>query len=266
MNREILFRNAKISFTDKGKGRVVVLLHGFLGSKEIWNRLHTILAVNFRVIAVDLPGHGSSDCFGYQHSMKLMAQAVNEVMNSLNLKQYVIIGHSMGGYVALSFAELYSEKLRGLCLFHSSSLADSEQKKIDRGRAVMAVKSNHDLFVKETITHLFSPNNIKSHEKEILFAKEIANNISMRGMVAALEGMKDRLPKDHILKYAKFSIMMVIGKQDNVFKWSDLLDQANYIKNKTVLLLENSGHMGFIEETENCALELKKFIRKCFRD
>ena len=81
MEKSISFRNGKIAFSDEGKGRVVVLIHGFLGSKEIWNSVHASLAKNYRVIAIDLPGHGSSDCFGYVHSMELMAKAIKEILN-----------------------------------------------------------------------------------------------------------------------------------------------------------------------------------------
>ncbi|MBC7863352.1 MAG: alpha/beta hydrolase, partial [Bacteroidia bacterium] len=102
MNKEIQFNHGNISFSDKGKGRVVVLLHGFLGSKEILETVQDKLSKVFRVISIDLPGHGQSDCYGYIHTTELMARGVKAVMDSLKLKRYVLIGHSMGGYAALA--------------------------------------------------------------------------------------------------------------------------------------------------------------------
>jgi pimeloyl-ACP methyl ester carboxylesterase len=264
MKKKIDFRDGEISFTDKGKGRAVVLLHGFLGSKEIWSEFGDQLAKVFRVISIDLPGHGESDCYGYIHPMELIAKSVKAVMNSLLLKRYVVIGHSMGGYAGLAFAELYFENVKGLCLFHSTAYADSAQKKSDRERAINAVKSNHTLFIKETIANLFSPANAETLKKEISFAQKVARKTSRRGVVASLEGMKARPHRDVILHYAQYPIMMVIGKHDKVLNQQDLFEQAEIIKRKKILVLENSGHMGFLEEPEVCLKEIKRFIRKSF--
>jgi pimeloyl-ACP methyl ester carboxylesterase len=126
MLKTCLYKGEKVFFTDTGKGRVVVLLHGFLGSKQIWKKTAENLARSYRVISIDLPGHGQSPCYGYVHSMELMAKCVKAVMDSLRLKRYVIVGHSMGGYAALAFADLFPDNLRGLCLFHSTAYPESQ--------------------------------------------------------------------------------------------------------------------------------------------
>jgi pimeloyl-ACP methyl ester carboxylesterase len=106
MIKTIKFKKGTVTFSDTGKGRAVVLLHGFLGSHQIWNSTIQSLSKSFRVIAIDLPGHGSTDCFGYVHTMELLAKSVKAVMDSLRLKKYVIIGHSMGGYAENRIANL----------------------------------------------------------------------------------------------------------------------------------------------------------------
>ncbi|HKC69038.1 MAG TPA: alpha/beta fold hydrolase, partial [Bacteroidia bacterium] len=184
------FKQAKIAYTISGKGRAVVLLHGFLGSTEIWEPIKDSLAKQFKIICIDLPGHGQSDCYGYIHSMELMAQAVKAVMDSLRLKKYVIIGHSMGGYTGLAFAELFPDFIRGLCLFHSTSYADSEQKKRDRDKAIRVVKNDTNIYVRATINNLFATKNLKHLKQEILFTQRIARKTPKRGIIAALEGMK----------------------------------------------------------------------------
>ena len=261
----INFKEGKIAYTSSGKGRAVVLLHGFLGSADIWEETKNALAKYFRVICIDLPGHGESNCFGYIHNMDLMAEAVKAVMNKLRFKKYVVVGHSMGGYAALAFAELFPDCVRGLCLFHSTAYADSEQKKRERSKAIKAVKNNYSIYVRATIKNLFATKNLKYHRKEILFTQQIARKTPKQGVVDALEGMKDRPNRDMILHFAKYPILFIIGKYDNILPMQSLLDQAALVKYKHVLLLENSGHMGFLEQPDTCVKTLKRFIRESFR-
>lgn len=259
------FKKGTISFSDTGKGRVVVLLHGFLGSHQIWESTIDSLSKSFRVIAIDLPGHGTSDTFGYVNSMELIAKAVKVVMESLRLKRYVIVGHSMGGYAALAFADLFPDNLRGLCLYHSTAYEDSEEKKKDRSRSIKVVKANHKIYTTEVIKNLFANKNSKYLKEEIAFAQNIAAKTSKQSIIASLEGMKDRPNRDIILGMAHYPIMMVIGELDNVLPYEQLLEQAELIKEKHILFLEHDGHMGFLESKIRSNLALKKFLRVCFK-
>ncbi len=258
------YKKGNISFSDNGKGRVIVLLHGFLGSKEVWNKVESKLAKHFRVICIDLPGHGDSDCFGYVHQMDLMAKAVKAVMDYLKLKKYVIVGHSMGGYAALAFGELFADNLKGLCLFHSTSYADSAEKKKDRTRAIALVKADARIYTKTTIENLFATKYLDKHQSEIAFATKIAQNTSRRGIVAALEGMKDRPNRDVILNFAEYPIMMCIGMHDNVLPADSLMEQSELIERKYIVKYENVGHMGFLESETKSVKHLKRFARACF--
>ncbi|MDZ4664194.1 MAG: alpha/beta hydrolase [Bacteroidota bacterium] len=264
MIKTTAFKNGTVSFSDQGKGRVVVLLHGYLGSKELWEKNIPELAKTFRVITIDLPGHGQTACFGYVHSMELMAKCVKKVMDSLRLKKYVIVGHSMGGYAALAFAELYPENLCGLCLCHSTALPDLEEKKKDRTRAIKLVKANKRVYTKDTIKNLFATKNLKYLKDEVSFATKIALSTSKQGAVAALEGMKDRPNRDIILGMVGYPAMMIIGEHDNILPFESLLAQSETIRDKHVLLLEHDGHMGFLESPLVVNKALKKFINACF--
>lgn len=259
------FKKGIVTFSDTGKGRAVVLLHGFLGSHKIWDNTIAHLSKSFRVIAIDLPGHGDTDCFGYVHTMELLAKSVKAVMDSLKLKKYVIIGHSMGGYAGLAFADMYPDNLKGLCLYHSSAYADSEEKKRDRTRSIKVVKANHKIYTTEVIKNLFATKNFKYLKEEIAFAQKIAAKTSKQSIIASLEGMKDRPHRDVILGLAHFPVMMVIGEHDNVLPSAQLLEQAELIKNKHVLYLEHDGHMGFLESPKQSNIALKKFLRVCFK-
>jgi pimeloyl-ACP methyl ester carboxylesterase len=254
------FRGAKISYTDRGKGRAIVLLHGFPENLHIWDEFGAQLAKNFRVIAIDLPGFGESESLGYVHSMDLMAQCIHGIMQQLNLRRYIVVGHSMGGYVAMAFAEFFPDNLSGLCLFHSSTYADSEEKKADRDRGIAAVKKHPAQYLKAFSANLFA----NPDDPKLRDVLELVLKSSPRGVVAALEGMKLRPSREVILKFAKYPLLFIYGKKDKIMNYEALLPQTEVPARKEVLLLENAGHMGFYEEPEQTLKALRKFARKCF--
>lgn len=265
MLKTILYKKETVTFLDKGKGRVVVLLHGYLGAKEIWESTINNLSKSYRVIAIDLPGHGGTGNFGYAHSMELMAKCVKAVLDSLRLKKYVMVGHSMGGYVALAYADLFPEYLRGMSLYHSTSYPDSEEKRRDRLRAIEVVKANKNVYTRATITNLFATKNLKYLKDEISFAYNIARQTSKQGIIAALHGMRDRPSRHLIIGFVKYPVMMVIGELDNILPYEQLLEQSEMIENKTVLYLEHDGHFGFLESPRQSNKALRKFLRNCYK-
>jgi pimeloyl-ACP methyl ester carboxylesterase len=264
MVKYIEFKQVKVRYTDKGKGRTIVLLHGFMESLEIWNEFSKELSKSFRVICIDLPGFGETPSIGYVHTMEMMANCVKAVMNKQRLKRYVVIGHSMGGYVALAFADQFSDNLKGLGLFHSTALADTAEKKESRNKAISIVKKNPQSYIKIFFESLFAEQNVEAHKADIQLLQERANNFSRSAIVNALEGMKDRKKRDWILEMAKFPILFIIGKQDAAISYESVLKQTELVKNPDVLFLENVGHMGFLEAKEQTLKAIKKFGRKCF--
>ena len=256
----INFKGIDVSFTDSGKGKAVVFLHGFLGDKSVWNYYaKQIASSTTRVITIDLLGHGKTQCLSYVHTMEEMAEAVYEVLKHLKLKKYFLVGHSMGGYVSLALAENYPDNVRGLCMFHSSAKADSEAKKKDRGRAIKVVKRNTKIFIEEAIPNLFNTKE-KPNRRGIEKSKKIAISTSKQGIVAALEGMRVRLDREIILKFAPYSVLFIIGKEDNILPYTDLVNQAQLPDNGNYVLLDKVGHMGFFEAKKECLLIINEFI------
>lgn len=258
------FRNSNVRYSDKGKGRVVVLLPGFLESIDVFEELSTKLSKSFRVIIIDLPGHGKTPSLGYIHTMDLMAECVKAVMDSLHLKKYVVVGHSMGGYVALAYAELFPEHVKGLCLFHSTAMPDSEEKKKDRERVAEIVKQDHKEFVSGLIPKLFAAENLPLLKEEVAAAKQIALDSPTEGIVAALRGMKERPSRELVLKNAKCPVLFIIGKKDVILAWENLLLLTSLPKRSYNIVLEHSGHMGFYEAPEETFKALRKFSRMCY--
>lgn len=256
----ILYKNTKISYSDTGKGKAIVLLHGFLENKKMWKDYIILFSENYRVITIDLLGHGESHCLGYVHEMEDNANAVNEVLKYLNIEKAIILGHSMGGYVGLAFAELYPEKIQKLVLLNSTSKEDNAEKKLNRTRAIKAVKQNYVSFVSLAIANLFSENNRERLANEIEKVKTEALKTPVQGIVASLEGMKIRKDRESLLKRNLFPVLLILGKKDPVLNYDDNISQ---IENTTAELVSfEDGHMSQIENKE----DLKKVLSDFFRD
>ena len=258
--KQILYKNTAISFSDIGKGTAVVLLHGFLENKTMWRELVPSLAKKNRVISIDLLGHGETDCLGYIHSMEENAEIVDAILSHLRIRKAVFIGHSMGGYVALAFAELHINKVKGLVLLNSTALEDSIERKINRDRAIKAVKQNYINFVRMSIANLFSENNRDLLKNEIENVKLEALKTPLQGIVASLEGMKIRKDRQFILKETDFPKLLILGEKDGVLLYKDNVSQI--VATNTELISFPDGHMSHIENKEELEKVIVSFLYK----
>jgi pimeloyl-ACP methyl ester carboxylesterase len=253
--KQLLYKNTLISYSDLGKGTAIVLLHGFLENQTMWQELVPELSQKNRIITIDLLGHGESACLGYVHSMEENAEMIATVLSKLRIRKAFLVGHSMGGYVALAFAELYPEKIKGLVLLNSTSKADSEERKANRDRAIKAVKKDYETFIRLSIANLFSPDNRERLDDKIEKVKIEALKTPLQGIVASLEGMKIRKDREFILQSASFPKLLVLGKNDPVLNYEDNLKQIE--NTDTQLVTFPDGHMSHIENREDL---LKVFL------
>lgn len=258
--KTLVYKNTKISYTDEGKGTAVVLLHGFLENQSMWDKYTALLAKNHRVITVDLLGHGQTECMGYVHVMEDQADMLYAVLIHLKLRKVVLVGHSMGGYVALAFAELYPDHVKGIVLLNSTSRADSEERKVNRDRAIVCVKQDYTNFVRMSIANLFSEDNRERLAKEIEKVKKEALKTPLQGIVAALEGMKIRKDREVLLHFAPYPILLVLGKKDSVLIYDDTIEQIE--GTKVELTTFPDGHMSHIENEKELKAVLIDFLKK----
>lgn len=253
------YKNTKIAYSEYGKGTAVVLLHGYLENQGMWNELIPELSKKHRIITIDLLGHGQTECMGYMHTMEDNADVVHEVLSELRIRKAVMIGHSMGGYVALAFAELYPDMMKGLVLLNSTSRADSEERKLNRDRAIKAVKKDYTSFVRLSIANLFSEENRERLTAEIEKVKIEALKTPLQGIVAALEGMKVRKDREVLLHFAPYPILLVLGQKDQVLNYEENIDQ---VENTAVKLRSfPDGHMSYIENREALQALLLEFLK-----
>ena len=254
------FKNTKIAYTDQGKGTAVVLLHGFLENQSMWNTFLPELSKKYRIITMDLLGHGATECLGYVHTMEDQADMVHHVLQKLKIRKAALIGHSMGGYVTLAFAELYPNTVKGIVLINSTSRADSDERKRNRARAIVAVKQNYSAFIRMSIANLFSENNRERLDDRIEEVKLEALKTPLQGIVAALEGMKIRKDREVILHFAPYPIQLVLGKKDGVLLYEENSDQ---IRDTHVQLTTfEDGHMSHIENQIELLAVLLGFLKR----
>ena len=258
--------NVKISdinYSIKGYAeQTIVLLHGYLESKEMWDELSDFLSEKYKVICIDLPGHGKTKTFGIEHSMEFMADVVNIVIEELNISKFLLVGHSMGGYVSLAFTEKYNEKLNALVMFHSHVYADDDTKKINRDREIKLVQDgNYKTIVEVNIPNMYATDNLQKFADRVEFSKSIALNTPEDGVIAALNGMKNRKDRFSVVANTKIPILFLPGKYDNLIPYveNDKQFTASERIEKVVL---NSGHMGMFEDKEKAFSVLSDYIAK----
>ncbi|QHI37965.1 Haloacetate dehalogenase H-1 [Kordia antarctica] len=259
MQQFVTCKNIEIAYTVSGKGNALVLLHGFLETSSMWKSYVKNLSKTHKIITIDLLGHGKTPCLGYIHTMEEMAETVFSVLKELNLRKIHIAGHSMGGYVALAFAEMYPDYVKGLCLINSTARADSTQRKINRDRAIKAVKYNHKQFIRLAISNLFRPKNRKIFAESIKEVKKEALTISLQGIVAALEGMKIREDREVLLHFSPYKKMMIIGKRDPILVYEELIAQTQ--NSEVEVHVFPDGHMSHIENEAELLNSLRLFLK-----
>jgi pimeloyl-ACP methyl ester carboxylesterase len=259
--KNLNYKNINIAYSDTGKGTAIVLLHGFLESAVMWDFFVVEYSKKYRVITIDLLGHGQTECLGYVHTMEDMADAVHAVLHELRIRKAIFMGHSMGGYVALAFAELYPDMIKSIVLQNSTSRADSDERKKNRDRAIKAVKQNYTAFVRMSIANLFSEENRDRLANDIEALREQAVKTPLQGIVAALEGMKVRNDREVILHFSPYPIMLVLGRHDQSLIYSEHADQ---VENTDVKLVSYPyGHMSHIENRDELLAETLAFFKTC---
>ncbi len=253
------YKNLNLHYTDSGKGRAIVLLHGFLENLSMWNDYAAELSTRNRVVCIDLLGHGKSDCYGYMHTMEDMAAGVKAVLNSLKLRRCIVIGHSMGGYVALAFADLFPDNVLGLGLFYSTAKEDSDERKELRLRAIDVAKEHTKTYLKTSVQNLFYVDSLTKYPEAVERVFEDAQKMKVQGIVAALAGMRERPNREALLHFGPYKVLVINGRRDGLIPIESMQEQMKAARVTHTLITEN-GHMGHIEDRDACLKTLKEFI------
>lgn len=242
-----------VADTERGE-KCVVLLHGYLESMVVWDEFVPLLSKSMRVVTLDLPGHGISTITGEVHTMEFLAECVANSMEHLGIKEYSVVGHSMGGYVALAMCEMFPERLRSVILLSSTPNADSEEKCDRRRREIELVKAGKKSTMARLVPHAgFAPDNVKRLKDYVDDLEELIMLTEDEGVIAILGGMIERKDRNEVLLTTKVPHMFIFGRHDFYIPNEVAEELAARHPQAKVTWLDHSGHMGFIEEPQLCA-------------
>jgi pimeloyl-ACP methyl ester carboxylesterase len=254
----------QLPYLQEGEGIPVVLLHGFCECKEIWNHFIPVLASESRVIAIDLPGFGDRKAIDADISIDYAAERVEAFLKSMNVRQAIVAGHSLGGYVALALADQFPQLISGLCLFHSTAKADSEEKKAIRDKTAVFLQENGiEPFAQNFVPSLFAKNNHQKLDSQMDEVKQMVMQTSVNTAVTYTKAMRNRPERLGVLRQAEYPCLFIAGKEDQAVPYEDLVEQSQLPRGYTKLLsLEACAHMGMYEQKTASLDALLNFIKQ----
>ena len=265
MEQTFLYKNSVSHYTKQGSGQAVVLLHGFGEDSTIFNNQVAVLAGVCEVIVPDLPGSGMSALFvidGRENiTLSDYADWLHALLEHQNHKQIILMGHSMGGYIALAYAEKYGSNLKGFGLLHSTAFADNEEKKETRRKAIKIIETYGSYnFLKSTIPNLFA-SGFKQHSpgaiNELI---EKGNSFSPQALVQYYNMMMERPDRTDVLKKLTIPVLFIVGTDDVAAPMNDLMQQVHLPAISYVHILQGVGHMGMLEAAAEFNKHLLKFV------
>ncbi|MGX1193384.1 alpha/beta fold hydrolase [Metabacillus sp. SLBN-84] len=260
-NYEQNIGDVSLSYSDDGEGHCIVLLHGFCGSREYFNKIIPDISEKYRVIACDLRGHGHSSTVKDEFSITSMADDLAKLFDVLEIEKVTMIGHSLGGYITLAFAEKYAHMLHSYGLLHSTALPDDENGKAGREKGIARIEQEGIKgFIDDLVPKLFASENQEPFHAEMETVRQIGYKTPETGAAGALHAMKNRPDRQKVLHNEDLPVLLIAGKKDQIVPpEKTFLHRGNHL---TEVILENSGHMGMIEEPEKVVKVIEEFIEK----
>ncbi len=248
---------------DSEKGdKTIVLLHGYLETLYVWEEFVSLIDKEYRVITMDLPGHGLTGTATGENSLGYSAETVLKVMERCGVEKAAIAGHSMGGYIALEFAARYPGRIDSLILMHSLPWADTAQKADERRAEIGIIEAGKlSSIVKKAVVKCYAGENVTRFKRKIEETVENAETHEPQGIIASIRGMISRPDNELVIKNLKIPLLMFFGEKDNFITLEKAHDAASLLPGTTTVFLKNSGHNGFIEEPELVSEALVNFIK-----
>lgn len=257
----------ELAYFDTGKSQLptLLLIHGFGEDHCIWKAQIQYLSEFYRIIAPNLPGVHCKPLIihhSHQPQINLYVEVLHELMHHLHIEQYYVMGHSMGGYIGLAFADYYTNHVMGLGLIHSTTYADSDAKKASRMKVAEFLEEHGSLKYLETATaNLFANPFKEQHPDKIQTVIDSASDISKETMMQFVFAMRNRRAHTHLLTQKRIPIWMIVGKEDIAVPFEDSQAQIELLPTKNVLILEQVGHMGMLEATDKVNQAMHQFIQ-----
>ena len=253
--------NIDITYDDTGSGPAVVLIHGYPFNRSMWAEQVSALADSYRVVTLDLRGHGESESSTGASTMKLMAQDVAALMDELQIDRAVIGGLSMGGYVTLAFYQLFAERVEKLLLADTRAQADTEEAKATRGDQVQQIQADGMTgIVNGMLPKLLSPETVSKQPEIVKRVRDMMMHTSPEGAIGALRGMAEREDQTERLSQINVPALIVVGKEDPITPVADSQKMHERIAGSQLVVIENASHVSNIEQPEQFNRALREFL------
>lgn len=242
----------RLAYERRGNGTPLVLLHGFPLDHHLWDEVVPLLSDTFELIIPDLRGFGNSSTVDSFYAMEDFAADVAALLDQLEIQKAAIVGHSMGGYVALAFARLYPERVTGLGLVSSQALADAPDRKEGRYKSAAEVADKGIASVVAAMTPKFT-----SNERLQEFAKQSMEKQQPAAYIGALKAMAERVDSTPLLSSFDFPVVIVHGDADSLIPIDRAREVKAAIPQAHLTEVSGAGHMPMVESPEQTAKALK---------
>ena len=243
-----------------GSGIPVMLVHGFGEDASIWVAQIKALENDYLLLVPDLRGTGKASASSLPTSIETLADDLLSILDAEKIQSCILLGHSMGGYIALAFAEMYPERLLAFGLIHSTTYADTEEKKEMRRKAIAFINTHESAaFLKTSTPNLFSESFQREHPSIINQLIEKSSTLQPSVLIAHYQAIMGRPDRTHVLAESKVPVLMVIGKEDKAVNPADAEAQSKLNPLCTAVILD-TGHMSMLEAPEQLNLHIRSFI------
>ncbi len=240
----------------------IVFVHGFGEDSGIWNNIIPEFNKDYRIIAPDLPGTGRLTGTNTEGTtMESLAEFLKQTLDQEKIGQCIMIGHSMGGYITLAFAEKYPEKLLKFGLFHSTAYADNDEKKEARKKNMDFIRKNGAAkFIETSVPKLFAPETVDKHPEKVKQMVERYRNLTTDSLVHYTNAMMNRPDRIHVFSNYKKPILFIMGEHDTAVPLEQGLKQCSIPEFSYIYIATHSGHLGMLEEPSFCVNAIREFI------
>lgn len=264
MQKTFDYKDATISYELTGNGLpVIVLLHGFGEDSTVWSNQIAFLQNQYTLVVPDLPGTGGSYFKDTKNadSIEHYADLIADLLKHENIKNCIMLGHSMGGYITLAFAEKYSSILQGFGLIHSTAFADNEEKKITRQKGIaMMEEYGGYAFLKNTTPNLFSARYKIQHPEKVEELIEKGKAFSVQSLQDYYKAMMNRPDRTSALIESNVPVLFIMGTDDVAAPIQDVLQQTHLPNTSFINIREETGHMGMWENTDKVNEAILEFV------
>ncbi len=240
-----------LAFNDQGIGLPLVFLHAFPLNRTMWSEQENTLAAQFRVITIDLRGHGESDAPLWHYSLDQAADDVCGLLDHLSIRQAIVVGLSMGGYIAFAFYRKYAERVKGLVLADTRAQADTDEGKRARFEmAQIAYKQGPGAITDIMLPKLLSPTMIQTRQELVQRVRTMIEGNQVSGIAGDLMAMAERPDSLPLLQQITCPTQIIVGELDVPTPPSDAHLMADRIPNARLAVIPGAGHLSNLEQPE----------------